>query len=67
MIFLTSVDIAANDSSSPLLAVGDTWGRVRLYSSPASQPRTLGHTYTGHSSQVQGHYSDLRDIPEYCF
>ena len=36
--------------------MGDTWGRVRLFTSPASQPRTLGHTYTGHSSQV--HTSD---------
>ena len=27
-------------------------GRVRLHSFPACQPKSLAHTYTGHSGQV---------------
>ena len=38
--------------SRELVGVGDTWGRVKLFSNPACQPRSLCHTYTGHSSQV---------------
>jgi len=40
--------------SRELVGVGDTWGRVKLFSNPACQPRSLCHTYTGHSSQVSG-------------
>ena len=43
---------AAVSRNREVLGVGDTWGRVRLFSCPASQPKTLCHTYTGHSSQV---------------
>ena len=43
---------AAASRSQELVAVGDNWGRIKLYSSPACQPRTLCHSYTGHSSQV---------------
>ena len=48
-----TADPSALAPSNGLLGVGDTWGRVRLYSSPACQPRSLCHTYTGHSSQVK--------------
>ena len=51
-----------NDSADPrtaslsrshdVLVVGDSWAKVKLYSSPACQPRSLNHSYTGHSSQV---------------
>ena len=35
-----------------LVAAGDSAGRVRLYTFPASQPKSLSHTYSGHSSGV---------------
>merc|ERR1712111_128032 len=51
-----------NDSADPrtaslsrshdVLVVGDSWAKVKLYSSPACQPRSLNHSYTGHSSQI---------------
>ena len=44
---------ASMTQSRDLLGAGDTWGRVKLYSNPACQPRSLCHTYTGHSNQVR--------------
>ena len=35
-----------------LLAAGDSAGRVRLYTFPASQPKSLCHSHSGHSSGV---------------
>jgi len=35
-----------------LVAAGDSAGRVRLYTFPASQPKSLSHSYPGHSSGV---------------
>jgi len=35
-----------------LLVCGDTQGRVRLYTYPACQPKSLSHSYAGHSGQV---------------
>ena len=43
---------AAVSRTKEVVGVGDTWGRVRLFSWPAGQPKSLSHTYTGHSSQV---------------
>ena len=43
---------ASLSRSHDVLVVGDTWAKVKLYSSPACQPRSLNHSYTGHSSQV---------------
>ena len=46
------VGATSRNAERELLAAGDTLGRVRLYSFPASQPKSLCHTYTGHSGQV---------------
>jgi microtubule-associated protein-like 1/2 len=37
---------------SDLLAAGDGAGRIRLYASPACQPKSLHHTYSGHGAAV---------------
>ena len=65
-----TADPSALAPSNGLLGVGDTWGRVRLYSSPACQPRSLCHTYTGHSSQVTQHqlrYIEWKGVQIYDF
>ena len=35
-----------------LLAAGDAAGRIKLYASPACQPKSLHHTYSGHGAAV---------------
>ena len=42
----------ARNTHLELLAAGDSVGKVRLYSFPASQPKSLYHTSPGHSSCV---------------
>lgn len=51
---LESPDVvtASGSRNKELLASGDNSGRIRLYSYPVTQPKSLCHTYTGHSSQV---------------
>jgi len=46
------VGCGARSKDGQLLASGDGLGRVRLHSFPACQPKSLSHTYTGHSGQV---------------
>jgi len=46
------VGCGARSRDGQLLASGDGLGRVRLHSFPACQPKSLAHTYTGHSGQV---------------
>ncbi|XP_067121912.1 echinoderm microtubule-associated protein-like 2 isoform X1 [Centruroides vittatus] len=47
-------DVLSCDKSrdNKLLVTGDDFGKVKLYSYPACQPKSLHHTYSGHSSQV---------------
>ena len=46
------VGSTSRNQERELLAAGDAAGRVRLYTFPASQPKSLFHAFTGHSSAV---------------
>ncbi|XP_028133736.1 echinoderm microtubule-associated protein-like 2 isoform X1 [Diabrotica virgifera virgifera] len=48
----TDVNCCDANYDSKLMATGDDFGKVKLYSYPVSQPRSLCHTYNGHSSHV---------------
>ncbi|XP_037914233.1 echinoderm microtubule-associated protein-like 2 isoform X3 [Hermetia illucens] len=48
----TDVNSAARSNDSTILASGDDFGKVKLYSFPAAQPKSLCHLYGGHSSHV---------------
>ncbi|XP_042144589.1 echinoderm microtubule-associated protein-like 2 isoform X6 [Ixodes scapularis] len=48
----TDVNTCARSHSSKLLVTGDDFGKVKLFSYPASQPKCLSHAYGGHSSHV---------------
>ncbi|XP_053997603.1 echinoderm microtubule-associated protein-like 2 isoform X6 [Hylaeus anthracinus] len=48
----TDVNNCSRSSDSKLLATGDDFGKVKLFSYPACQPKSLCHTYGGHSSHV---------------
>ncbi|XP_015834813.1 echinoderm microtubule-associated protein-like 2 isoform X3 [Tribolium castaneum] len=48
----TDVNFCDRSHDRKLLASADDFGKVKLYSYPASQPRSLCHTYGGHSSHV---------------
>ncbi|XP_044004070.1 echinoderm microtubule-associated protein-like 2 isoform X2 [Aphidius gifuensis] len=48
----TDVNICARSGDGKLLATGDDFGKVKLFSYPACQPKTLAHVYGGHSSHV---------------
>ncbi|XP_043525554.1 echinoderm microtubule-associated protein-like 2 isoform X6 [Frieseomelitta varia] len=48
----TDVNNCTRSSDSKLLATGDDFGKVKLFSYPACQPKSLCHTYGGHSSHV---------------
>lgn len=52
--YISGIDINCCDRShdSELIVTGDDYGKVKLYSFPASQPKSLCHTYSGHSSYV---------------
>nr|XP_034188136.1 echinoderm microtubule-associated protein-like 2 isoform X14 [Osmia lignaria] len=48
----TDVNNCTRSNDSKLLATGDDFGKVKLFSYPACQPKSLCHTYGGHSSHV---------------
>ncbi|CAG9860783.1 unnamed protein product [Phyllotreta striolata] len=54
--YTEGLDVICCDRShdSELLVTGDDFGKVKLYSYPTSQPKSLCHTFTGHSSYVTG-------------
>ncbi|XP_014271335.1 echinoderm microtubule-associated protein-like 2 isoform X3 [Halyomorpha halys] len=45
-------DVNASAAAGGLLATGDDWGKVKLYSWPTIQPKSICHNYGGHSSHV---------------
>lgn len=48
----TDINTCSRSHSGRLLATGDDFGKVRLFSYPASLPKCLSHMYGGHSSHV---------------
>lgn len=48
----TDVNTCTRSHSSKLLATGDDFGKVKLFSYPASVPKCLSHIHGGHSSHV---------------
>uniref|UniRef100_A0A1B6CDP9 Uncharacterized protein n=1 Tax=Clastoptera arizonana TaxID=38151 RepID=A0A1B6CDP9_9HEMI len=48
----TDVNSCERSHDSRLLATADDFGKVKLYSYPVTQPKSLCHTYGGHSSHV---------------
>ncbi|XP_033314740.1 echinoderm microtubule-associated protein-like 2 isoform X10 [Bombus bifarius] len=48
----TDVNNCTRSGDSKLLATGDDFGKVKLFSYPACQPKSLCHAYGGHSSHV---------------
>ncbi|KAL1138870.1 hypothetical protein AAG570_008932 [Ranatra chinensis] len=50
----TDVNASVRSHDRRLLATADDFGKVKLYSFPATQPKSLCHVYGGHSSHVTG-------------
>jgi len=48
----TDVNACDRTHDKKLIATGDDFGKVKLYSFPVTQPKSLCHTYGGHSSHV---------------
>ncbi|XP_060823418.1 echinoderm microtubule-associated protein-like 2 isoform X11 [Bombus pascuorum] len=48
----TDVNNCTRSGDSKLLATGDDFGKVKLFTYPACQPKSLCHAYGGHSSHV---------------
>ncbi|XP_078037866.1 echinoderm microtubule-associated protein-like 2 isoform X5 [Augochlora pura] len=48
----TDVNNCSRSGDSKLLVTGDDFGKVKLFSYPACQSKSLCHTYGGHSSHV---------------
>ncbi|XP_018904469.2 echinoderm microtubule-associated protein-like 2 isoform X3 [Bemisia tabaci] len=48
----TDVNACERSHSARLLATADDFGKVKLYAYPCSQPKSLCHTYSAHSSHV---------------
>jgi microtubule-associated protein-like 1/2 len=48
----TDVNACDRTHDSKLIATGDDFGKVKLYNFPVTQPKSLCHTYGGHSSHV---------------
>ncbi|XP_065208639.1 echinoderm microtubule-associated protein-like 2 isoform X2 [Planococcus citri] len=48
----TDVNACEVSHDRKVLATGDDFGKVKLYSYPVSQPKSLPHVYGGHSSHV---------------
>ncbi|XP_052123400.1 echinoderm microtubule-associated protein-like 1 isoform X4 [Frankliniella occidentalis] len=48
----TDVNYCERSNNKKLLATADDFGKVKLYNYPATQPRSLCHSYGGHSSHV---------------
>ncbi|KAK7582719.1 hypothetical protein V9T40_014164 [Parthenolecanium corni] len=61
----TDVNACEVSHDKKLLVSGDDFGKVKLYSYPAAQPKSLPHAYGGHSSHVTNVaflYDDMRVI-----
>ncbi|XP_043476558.1 echinoderm microtubule-associated protein-like 2 isoform X7 [Leptopilina heterotoma] len=48
----TDVNNCSRSGDGKLLATGDDFGKVKLFSYPVCQPKSLHHSYGGHSSHV---------------
>ncbi|KAI5098974.1 echinoderm microtubule-associated protein-like 2 isoform X1, partial [Silurus meridionalis] len=48
----TDINAVCRSNNRGVLASGDDFGKVRLFSNPCSQPRSPSHEYGGHSSHV---------------
>ncbi|XP_050301345.1 echinoderm microtubule-associated protein-like 2 isoform X3 [Anthonomus grandis grandis] len=48
----TDVNACDRSHDKKLLATADDYGKVKLFSYPASQPKSLCHTYGGHAAHV---------------
>ncbi|XP_015171619.1 PREDICTED: echinoderm microtubule-associated protein-like 2 isoform X4 [Polistes dominula] len=48
----TDINNCSRSGDGKLLATGDDFGKVKLFSHPACQPKSLHHSYGGHSSHV---------------
>ncbi|KAM9469471.1 echinoderm microtubule-associated protein-like 2 isoform 2-T2 [Clarias gariepinus] len=48
----TDINAVCRSNNRSVLASGDDFGKVRLFSNPCSQPRAPSHVYGGHSSHV---------------
>ncbi|XP_018374218.1 PREDICTED: echinoderm microtubule-associated protein-like 2 isoform X6 [Trachymyrmex cornetzi] len=48
----TDVNNCTRSGDGKLLATGDDFGKVKLFSHPVCQPKSLYHSYSGHSSHV---------------
>ncbi|XP_058270453.1 echinoderm microtubule-associated protein-like 2 isoform X2 [Hemibagrus wyckioides] len=48
----TDINAVCRSNNRGVLASGDDFGKVRLFSYPCSQPRAPSHVYGGHSSHV---------------
>ncbi|XP_060877124.1 echinoderm microtubule-associated protein-like 2 isoform X1 [Metopolophium dirhodum] len=48
----TDVNACERSNGSKVMATGDDFGKVKLYSYPVKQPKSLCHVYGGHSSHV---------------
>ncbi|XP_053503201.1 echinoderm microtubule-associated protein-like 2 isoform X2 [Ictalurus furcatus] len=48
----TDINAVCRSNNRGVLASGDDFGKVRLFSNPCSQPRAPSHVYGGHSSHV---------------
>ncbi|XP_058058224.1 echinoderm microtubule-associated protein-like 2 [Anopheles bellator] len=48
----TDINSVCKDNEEQFLVCADDFGKIRLFSYPASQPKSLSHSYRGHSSHV---------------
>ncbi|XP_055316074.1 echinoderm microtubule-associated protein-like 2 isoform X2 [Sitodiplosis mosellana] len=48
----TDINAVCKNFEGSLMASGDDFGKVKLFLYPATQPKTLSHSYGGHSSHV---------------
>jgi len=48
----TDLSTCAKSNGSKLMATGDDFGKIKVYSFPVTQPKSLHHTIGGHSSHV---------------
>merc|ERR1712080_547242 len=48
----TDLSTVAKSNNGKLCATGDDCGKIKLYTHPVTQPKSLNHTNGGHSSYV---------------
>ncbi|KAG1662874.1 Echinoderm microtubule-associated protein-like 1 [Nymphon striatum] len=48
----SDINTCARTNEKHLLATGDDFGKVKLFCFPANQPKSVSHSYSGHSSHV---------------